>query len=106
MTNAIQVITTTDSREDAQQIATALVERRLAACVQVIGPINSTYRWEGQIETGEEWLCLIKTQQGRYAELEAAIKALHSYDVPEILAMPVVAGNAGYLDWLIAGCKP
>jgi periplasmic divalent cation tolerance protein len=99
-TGAIQVVTSIDSREGAGSLARALVERHLAACVQVLGPITSTYRWEGQIETSEEWLCLIKSEVDRYAELEAAIKELHPYDVPEILAMPVTAGNADYLEWM------
>jgi periplasmic divalent cation tolerance protein len=106
MVAAIQVVTTTDSKDEAKRIAQALVERRLAACVQVIGPISCTYRWEGQIETAEEWLCLIKTRQDRYEELETAITELHSYDVPEILATPVVAGNEGYLEWLAQSCEP
>jgi len=100
MTDAIQVITTLPSREAAQRLADALVERRLAACVQVAGPVSSTYRWQGQVETAEEFVCLIKTRQGRYPALEAAILELHPYDVPEVLAVPVVAGHRAYLDWL------
>lgn len=93
-------MTTTDSKEDATRIADVLVRRRLAGCVQVIGPITSTYWWNDAVETAEEWLCLIKTAGGRYEELERAIREVHSYDVPEILAMPVVAGNGDYLSWL------
>jgi periplasmic divalent cation tolerance protein len=100
MTGFIQIITTIDSREAAQAIAAALVEGCLAGCVQVIGPISSTYRWQGKIETDEEWLCLIKTHAERYAQVEEAIRELHSYDEPEILAMPVVDGSPGYLGWL------
>lgn len=96
----IQVVTTTASRDDAQRIAAALVEERLAACVQVIGPIFSTYRWRGQIEQAEEWLCLIKSQRALYGELEQAIRARHPYDTPEIMAMPVVTGSEPYLRWL------
>ncbi len=99
---AIQVFTTTASEESAAQIAEALVAARLAACVQILGPITSTYRWQGAVETAREWLCLIKTEQRRYAEVEAAILALHPYDVPEILAVPVTAGHAPYLAWLNA----
>lgn len=101
---ALQVVTTIDSNVDAQKLALMLVERRLAACVQVVGPVKSTYRWEEKIETAEEWLCLIRTVEERYPELEAAIKEIHSYDVPEILATPVVAGNAEYLLWLSRAC--
>jgi periplasmic divalent cation tolerance protein len=100
MTGYLQVMTTTDSKDAAQAIAHALVKQRLAGCVQVIGPITSTYRWQDRVVTGEEWLCLIKTSSERYAEVEAAIRALHSYDEPEILAMPVEAGSVGYLRWL------
>jgi len=74
--------------------------RRLAACVQVLGPITSTYRWEGAIETSQEWRCEAKTRVELYDEIEKAIRSLHSYQVPEILAVPVVDGSADYLAWL------
>jgi periplasmic divalent cation tolerance protein len=96
----LQVLTTTGSEEEAERISSALVERRLAACVQVLGPISSRYRWQGEVETAREWMCVAKTEAGRYAELEAAIRELHSYDEPEIVATPIVAGSAGYLDWV------
>jgi periplasmic divalent cation tolerance protein len=102
MTDALQVVTTAGSTEEAERIAEQLVARRLAACVQVIGPITSTYHWQGKIETSEEWICVIKTLRGRYAELEQAIRELHSYAVPEILAFDVVAGSRDYLAWLAA----
>lgn len=100
MSEAIQVTTTTATKEDAQRIAAALVERRLAACVQVGGPITSCYRWQGAIETAEEWLCTIKTTRAAYEQVERAIRQLHPYDEPEIIAVPIVAGSAGYLQWL------
>jgi len=100
MSEAIQVSTTTATKEDAQKIAAALVERRLAACVQVGGPITSVYRWQGVIETADEWLCTIKTTRAAYEQVEAAIRQLHPYDEPEIIAVPIVAGSAGYLKWL------
>ncbi|HEY8810756.1 MAG TPA: divalent-cation tolerance protein CutA [Solirubrobacterales bacterium] len=100
MADYLQVTTTAGSEEEAEQISAALVERRLAACVQVIGPIASHYRWQGAVEHSTEWMCVAKTSAARYAELEAAIRELHSYDEPEILATPIVAGSAGYLDWL------
>ena len=100
MTNTIQVLTTTEKKADGQAIARALVEKRLAACVQIVGPITSTYRWQGEIETAEEWLCVIKTRRDLYEELEQAIREVHPYDVPEILAVPVVEGSQGYLEWL------
>jgi len=100
MPTTIQVTTTTETRADAQAIADALVERRLAACVQTIGPITSTYRWQGEIERAEEWLCLIKSRRDLYDALEAAILEMHPYDVPEILVTPVTGGSESYLDWL------
>lgn len=102
MTSAIVVLTTTASRNEAGKLAAALVERQLAACVQIVGPISSVYRWQGKVEQSEEWLCLIKTQEACYAPLETAIRELHSYDVPEIVALPITQGSTGYLDWLMA----
>jgi periplasmic divalent cation tolerance protein len=100
MADYLQVTTTAGSAEEAEQISAALVERRLAACVQVIGPIASCYRWQGAVEHSTEWMCVAKTSAARYTELEAAIRELHSYDEPEIIATPIVAGSAGYLKWL------
>jgi len=96
----IQVSTTTESREDAGRIAAALVERGLAGCVQVIGPIASTYRWQGKIETATEWLCLIKTSRDAYDRVEKSIRELHPYEVPEIIAVPLTQGSRNYLAWL------
>jgi len=100
MPEHIQVLTTTASREDAERIARVLVEERLAACVQVLGPISSTYRWQGAIETSQEWLCLAKSRRNLYEAIEKAIRGVHPYQVPEILAVPIVAGSADYLAWL------
>ena len=100
MTGYVQVVTTTNTKDDAQRIAGAIVEQRLAGCVQVIGPIMSTYWWEGKVETAEEWLCLIKSTGSVYSQLEKAIRDVHPYEVPEILAVPVAAGSQRYLDWL------
>ena len=97
-----QVVTTTDSREAAATLAHSAVAARAAACAQVVGPITSTYWWTGKIETAEEWQVIFKTTLDRYAALEEHIRAHHSYDVPEILCTPVVAGNPAYLDWLVA----
>lgn len=96
------MLTTVGSSEEAERIAAVLVERRLAACVQTLGPIRSRYRWQGAVEEAEEWQCLAKTEASRYDEVEAAIREQHSYEEPEIVAMPIVAGSAGYLDWLSA----
>jgi len=100
MTDYVQVITTTGTREDAERIARTLVESRLAACVQVFGPIRSTYRWKGAIETAEEWQCVAKSRADRFGAIDEAIRALHPYEVAEILAVPMVAGSRPYLEWL------
>ncbi len=97
----LQIVTTTASAEEARRIATALVERRLAACVQIVGPVESVYRWQGKIETANEWQCQIKTRQSKYSAVEAAIRELHSYDVPEILALPISDASSAYRQWLI-----
>ncbi|MDP6439304.1 MAG: divalent-cation tolerance protein CutA [Candidatus Brocadiia bacterium] len=96
----VQVLTTTEAREEAESIARALTEQRLAACVQIVGPVTSTYRWKGKVETAEEWLCIIKSRKALYERIEQAIKAIHSYETPEIIALPIVAGSAAYLNWL------
>lgn len=100
MTDAIQVVTTAATRADALRIAGELVRRRLAACVQVNGPISSTYWWQGNVESADEWLCVVKTRRETYSAVEQTIRELHTYDEPEILALPVIDGSAGYLGWL------
>lgn len=100
MTNYIQVITTTESKDDAQKIAEHILNKRLAGCVQILGPITSSYWWEGKIEQAEEWQCLIKSKANIYEQLEQAIREVHSYDVPEILATPIFSGSKSYLEWL------
>lgn len=100
MADCVQVLTTAGSEEEAERISAALLERRLAACVQIAGPIASRYRWRGEVETAREWMCLAKTEAARYPDVEAAIREAHSYDEPEIVATPIVAGSAGYLEWL------
>jgi len=100
MAEFIQVLTTTDNKNLAEQIGRALVERRLASCVQIVGPVASIYRWQGQVESAEEWQCWIKTTRERFAAVEQAIRELHNYSLPEILAIPVVAGSSAYLQWL------
>lgn len=106
MAKYLQTLTTAGSEEEAERISAALIERRLAACVQVIGPISSRYRWQGKVERDREWLCLAKTEASRYDELEAAIRELHSYEEPEIVAIPIVAGSEGYLGWLSESLRP
>lgn len=100
MNGFIQVSTTTQTRREAEAIARYLVDEKLAACVQITGEINSTYLWKGNIETAPEYLCLIKTRKDLFARVEAAVKRLHSYETPEIIALPVVDGSSDYLRWL------
>src|SRR5215472_16504923 len=96
----VQVQTTTDSRAEAIELARAAVEARLAACAQVAGPVASTYWWEGSIERAEEWLLLMKLPAGGYQALADFITRQHSYDEPEIVALPIVGGSESYLSWI------
>lgn len=100
MMEYLQVVTTVSDAEEAQSICHAVVEQRLSACAQVIGPIASVYWWQGQVETAQEWLCVLKTRSDLYKELERALKVLHPYEEPEILAIPVAAGSSTYLSWM------
>ena len=100
MTDCRQVFTAIDSPEAARRIAVAIVEERLAACAQVLGPMESTFRWEGELRREQEWLVIGKTTDTRLLELMARIRALHSYDVPEIIAQPILAGEPAYLGWI------
>jgi len=96
----IQVFTTVEKRRDADRMASVVVNQRVAACAQVVGPIRSTYWWKGKVEEAEEWLLMMKTRRGLFSSLEKEIKALHPYEVPEIIALPIVAGSASYLEWI------
>src|SRR6266536_448154 len=96
----VQVATATATQEEARQIARVAVERRLAACAQVLGPVASTYWWQGGIETAGEWLCLLKTPASEFESLAHHIRAEHSYDTPEITATPITRGSADYLAWI------
>ena len=100
MTPAIVVLVTVGSEQEAETIATALLEERLAACVNVTSPVRSLYRWEGRIADDREWQLIIKTQARLFETLAARVRALHSYDVPEIIALPVLAGTTDYVDWI------
>ncbi len=92
--------TAVDSLEVAEEIARVLVAQRVAACVQVFGPVTSRYWWDGEVRTVSEWLCLIKTRADAYDRLEAALLDAHPYDTPEILAVPVERGLEGYVAWV------
>jgi len=100
MAKYIQVVTTIENSEQAQKLGRDLVEKRLAACAQVDGPINSVYWWQGRVEEAQEWRLTLKTVRAHYDRLEEEILRLHPYTTPEILATPIEAGSADYLDWL------
>ena len=106
MSDALVVLTTTETEADAERLARLLVEAELAACVQVLPRMTSIYRWQGKIEQAGEILLLIKTTRAAYVRLEAAIKQNHSYETPEILALPVETGSVEYLNWLTMSVQP
>jgi periplasmic divalent cation tolerance protein len=105
MTDKIVAFCTCSNAEEAGAIARRLVESRLAACVNILPGVRSTYRWQGKVESAEECLLLIKSSRPLFAELRSAVEELHSYEVPELIALPVVDGAANYLNWLAAGLK-
>ena len=96
----IQVFTTFEKKIDAEKSAKVLVEKRLAGCVQIIGPVSSTYWWKGKVEAEKEWLCIIKSKRALYSKLEKAIKEINPYEIPEIIAVSIIEGSKEYLDWL------
>jgi periplasmic divalent cation tolerance protein len=101
MTNKIVVLVTSGSAKEARKIARALVEKRLAACVNILqAPALSVYRWKGKVESAKEVLLVIKTTRKRFAALQRTIRSLHSYDVPEIIALPIADGLRPYLAWI------
>jgi len=100
MTDYLQIFTTVEHREDAEKIAKTLVEKRVAACVQIIGPLTSYFQWQEKLDSAQEYLCVIKSRNDLFSELEALIKSLHPYEVPEILATPITHGGKDYLNWL------
>jgi len=96
----VMVLTTTVSEEEAEKISEELIEQNLGACVQVYGPIKSTYSWKGEVERSEEWMCFIKTSSDKFSEVEEKIKQVHSYEDPEIIALPIIDGSQEYLKWV------
>ncbi|MGQ9505480.1 MAG: divalent-cation tolerance protein CutA [Thermogutta sp.] len=102
---ALQVFVTFPTRESAEDVAQGLVNERLAACVQILGPVKSIYRWQGQVESADEWLCLIKTSQVVFADVVSFVKSRHPYEVPEIVAVPICAGIPSYLQWLFESLR-
>jgi periplasmic divalent cation tolerance protein len=103
MTDKIVVLSTCGSEDEAERIARLLVEGRVAACVNIVPGVRSFYRWQGAVESAGEWLLVVKSARDRFDELRAAIEQAHSYEVPEIVALPVVDGAPNYLNW-IDGC--
>ena len=100
MDGLIQVFITAASQEEGQRIVDALVKRRLAACGQLLGSIQSTYWWRGRIECAGEWLCLVKSQEEKFGDIVRLVEELHSYEVPEVVAVPLVAVSESYGQWL------
>lgn len=101
MTDKCLVLVTCANASEARRIALAVVKTHLAACVNVLaGSVTSIYRWKGKVETARERLLLIKTSRKRLAKLQAAVERLHSYDVPEFIALPITSGSRAYLSWL------
>jgi periplasmic divalent cation tolerance protein len=102
MPDQVIVLTTTDSVESARELAALAVEAKLGACAQIVGPITSVYRWEGEVRTDTEWRVEVKTAADRVTPLVELLKTNHGYDVPEIIATPIEGGSAEYLSWLVA----
>ena len=100
MTEYIQVLTTVEHKTDAENIAKSLVEKKIAACVHILGPMTSYFHWQGKLDSATEYLCMIKSREDLFADLEAAIKSMHPYEVPEIIATPITMGGKDYLNWL------
>jgi periplasmic divalent cation tolerance protein len=100
---AIAVFLTAANREEAARLAEMLVDKRLAACVQVLPEMESVYRWQGKTERQREMLLIAKTTASKFEELEREVRAIHSYETPEIVALSIVAGSAPYLQWLVSG---
>ena len=106
MTDFIQVFITVNNSEKAREIAEALIEKRLAGCVQISGTITSLYRWQGRIMEDQEWLLIVKSDREHFIKLENEVKSIHPYEVPEILALPIAEGNNSYLNWLKGELAP
>lgn len=105
MTGALLVLCTCANREEADRLANALVSEQLAACANILPQIRSVYRWQGAIEQADEILILIKTSEKVFPQLRDRILELHSYDTPEVIALPIADGSSAYLEWLLAQVK-
>jgi len=100
MTDKIVVFTTCGSEEEARKLAAALIEKCVAACVSITAPVTSVYRWKGSVEEAREWMLIIKSRRQRFEELREVLESTHSYELPEVLAIPVAEGSPRYLAWL------
>jgi periplasmic divalent cation tolerance protein len=100
MTDYIQIFTTMDKEEDARRLGRLIVENKLAACAQIVGPVSSIYRWKGKVEEAREWLCIFKSRRNLFQRLEESIRSVHPYEVPEIVSLPIESGSMDYLKWL------
>jgi len=100
MTDKIVVFTTCGSEEEARKLAAILIEKQLAACVNITAPVTSVYRWKGVVEEAREWLLIVKSRRARFDQLRAALESAHSYELPEVLAIPVLDGSPNYLAWV------
>jgi periplasmic divalent cation tolerance protein len=107
MTDKIVVLVTCGSAKEARKIVRAVVEKRLAACANILtSPVHSVYRWKGRVESAKEFLLIIKTTKARFPKLKSAVKRLHTYEVPEIIALPIIAGASNYLTWISDSVAP
>src|SRR5690348_6526413 len=106
MTDQIVVLSTCSSAEEGERLARLIVERRLAACVNVVPGLRSFYWWRGAVEDANEWLLIAKTSRSLFSQVAAALEQAHSYEVPEVLALPVVEGAPNYLNWLASSVAP
>jgi periplasmic divalent cation tolerance protein len=100
MTDKIVVMSTCGSSEEAKRLAHELVAQRVAACVNIVAPVRSIYRWNGRVEDAEEWLLIVKSTRSAFERLRSILEAAHSYELPEVLAIPVIAGSPNYLAWI------
>ncbi|PSH04602.1 MAG: divalent-cation tolerance protein CutA [Acidobacteria bacterium] len=105
MTDKRLIMTTASSRDEANTIASELVSRHLAACVNILGPISSVYRWKGEVESSEEFLLLIKSTEAQSIPIQAAIREIHSYEVPELISFTIESGSDSYLNWIAASVR-
>jgi len=102
MPEFVEIITTASSEDEARSLAEGLVAARLAGCVQIDGPITSIYRWQGDVEAAQEWRCAVKTRAELFAAVEQFIRENHSYSVPQVIGLPIVAASLPYVEWLAA----